>query len=178
MEEGKFEKTYWIGIVINSILTILCVISGVYILLKAPNTVAFYIFVLETLLAFYYVVAGYKKPHGNLLRYIIWGYVVFTVFQLNGVIILKQQDLAILEIVIIAMSAYFSGRLNKFRQNQILGLILFIVVLTENILYTIRYPQFPLISKVFFFIPAVLFIDILFAYTLRYHMHKEAAFEA
>lgn len=178
MDEEKFQKTYWIGTVINCMLTLTVFVGTVFELLKEPAIIHFYVALVEMGLLFYYVIAGFKKPHGNLLRYIIWIFVLFLMFLFSGAVMMQNQISAILLIVLISVTSYVSGRLNKIKQNMVLFILLFIINIVFNFMvltdgYTGMAPDMVFV----YFITSILWLDITFAYILRYHMHKEAAFE-
>lgn len=212
MDEEKFEKTYWIGIVVNCVLTIVGVVGVVFQICRIPDAFQLYIVLAELILVFYYVVAGYKKPHGNLFRYLMWGFVLFMLFELNASIEQSAQVPVILCVFSIIFTSYLSGRLNKFKQNQVICALVFLMGLAINIIRSTGASMMSgglppeglppeglapagmppagvppegmggadigISGIIFNFTSSILWIDLMFSYVVRYHMHKEAGFES
>lgn len=132
---------------------------------------------LSYLLILYYVFYGYKIPHGNSLKYII---IFFSLMLVNEIALeaggkypgLNQKTILfsvmVTGITIIIVS-YISGRLNKYENNSYLFILTLILLFIRAILMvnykTIMYSN---ISDI------IVWIDLYWAYALRYNQHKEA----
>ena len=87
--------------------------------------------VIVNCLAVYYMFSAYKKPHGNLLRYLFILVALETTYSYwySFTLISRSMDiydlLLMLEIVIVA---YLSGRLNKYKENIVLFVIAFSIL--------------------------------------------------
>ena len=133
-----------------------------------------------SLLLMYYAVAGYKKPHGNLLKYL---FLLFTLCCLGGILSIDVEqsmyDIAYNYIrgIVVVITAYVSGRLDRYKQNVILMSIIGVLMLASSILQVIPDPGTVLLDWFWCFTFFLLWVDLMFAYILRYKEHKEAGLE-
>lgn len=178
MEEGKFEKKYWAGIIINSVLTVIGLVMSAYMMFAIPGTLINLFDIALYILLFYYVIAGFKRPHGNLLRYLIWAFIVLLYLKLNGAFAMGEKAVCTILVAAITLTAYVSGRLNKFRQNRVLCIIILALVIATGLLLGIQLGFMDAFVGISLFTPSIIWIDITFSYLMRYHMHKEAGFES
>ena len=83
---------------------------------------------------FYYAIAGYKKPHGNMVRYLL---LILALYLVTSVIVLDERW----EIswVILAASnfaavfiAYMACRLNKVKKNIFLAVLITALMLVKS----------------------------------------------
>ena len=123
------------------------------------------------LLTAFYAIIGYKKPHGNLLKYLFIAFAVSIILNTSmesaGPIVTPCFCLAALSIV------YVSGRFQKINQNRIL-LVIAGVFLLPQLLFPLFSGSF-LINTFFNGItPLILLFALGFAYTARYEEHKAA----
>ena len=126
----------------------------------------------------YYALVGYKKPHGDLLR------LVFLVFSISCLCTLVSQVIdaetqgdaafAILMAVAAFLTAYMGGRLDKIRKNYAMLIVVGLALLVKAVLNYIAYNGADFLLLAWGLSTFVLWIDIAFAYILRYREHKEA----
>ena len=126
----------------------------------------------------YYAAAGYKKPHGDLLR------AVFLVFSFScfGTIVSQvayEGSVGTVSYVIFMgiaalLTAYTGGRLDKIKKNYTLLIIISLALLIKSILDYLAYPVRNISLFLWAFSTFILWFDIAFAYILRYKEHKEA----
>ena len=134
----------------------------------------------------YYVFYNYKKPHGNLLKYL---YLIFAVVILAGVVSIKSERNMLDNIfnyvrgVVALLTAYISGRLDRFEDNSAIMIIILLLMLGTSIL-----------SNVYLFIvdgltidfwsvydcydSFILSIDLFLAYMFRFSEHRKAGIES
>ena len=178
---------------ILAILTAVGTIAEVYMTLVgyfSPQTfiqMVVYLFLLALII--YYVFNAYKKPHGDLLRYL------FVLISFNCLTIILDEIesmyhynlslnymrwfVGLIGIAAI-LSAYISGRLDKINRNVLPIVIITLALFAKNFFY-FTFPDFyapyGLIEIIWYFATFILWLDIVFAYVLRYREHKEAGLE-
>jgi uncharacterized membrane protein len=136
----------------------------------------FYCFVL------YYGVKGYRKPHGNMVRYLM---LIFGVYIAGSLItdlnswttpwpILLSGSLAAMSI------AYMAGRLNKYEKNKRVAVFSLILLLIRCFWFLER-PELRGWDTVLFVLDRCqalfMWATIVLIYFFRYHDHKEAGID-
>ena len=171
-----------IGIVVLAVLSIAELIINIIFSIKYYSTSAILLELVPYILLFvaitYYAIAGYKKPHGNLLRF------VFLLFSLSCLCTLISQmfDTGIegkacfsfLIGIAALLAAYTGGRLDKIKKNRLPLIIIGLVLIIKPILGCFEHGGFQFMFFVWGMSTFVLWLDIAFAYILRYKEHKEA----
>jgi len=120
----------------------------------------------------YYAFIGYRKPHGNLLKYII---LICTVPQFIAVYQFAQLSSpwqAIIAAIEIGLCFYVAGRLHRVKQNMILMSVVFAIRLAASVVGLVKGTM--VIGAI---TPLILWLDICVAYILRYKEHKEAGLQ-
>ena len=80
----------------------------------------------EILIAVLYIVSGYKKPHGNLLRYLLLLYAVAVAGLLLRAAAYQPTWVNATYILKIMFAVYMGGRLDHFKQNLVICVVMFI----------------------------------------------------
>ncbi len=140
----------------------------------------------------YYALAGYKRPHGNLLRAI---FILLSLTCLNCVIdsaicipnfagnAMNLQLMIIgLDGICVLLIAYIGGRLDKIKKNIIPMILITVAQIVKPVLFVSLYADLLsachgliiLVNVLWNFSICILWLDIAFAYILRYKEHKEA----
>jgi len=121
----KKKSKYLVGSIICGILTAFGIVAGIVSLLSGSGAwITNDIFQLVlSLLVGYYVCAGYKQPHGNLLRYIILLYAANIILGLRAAVQYGNTGIITLLAIRIGLLCYIAGRLVKVKQNLILMII-------------------------------------------------------
>ena len=124
---------------------------------------------------FYYGIAGYKKPHGNIIRYLL----LILAFYVASSIIIMVERWDVSWIVFAASNfaavciGYMAGRLNKFKQNIVLAVVVSALLLVKSF-----WPVHGLDAYSLFVLdrtmPVFMWITVMLIYFFRYHEHKEA----
>ena len=163
------------------VILVLNIISLVCNFIKYSGNVTpqFLICVFMFVAAAYYACYAYKKPHGNHMRYLLLIYAIcgagFVVFYAS-----KQSPFIIANYLIgIILATYMAGRLDHYKQNVVICVIILICncISTYNMLS--RYIDSGNLTFVSAFasIGAVtVWLAIAGAYITRYKLHKEAGF--
>lgn len=185
-----------VGIIVLAVLSVVALVCSIIgskhyfgYLKLTPGFVAWVIMLVAII---YYAIAGYKRPHGNLLRVIFF---LISITCLNGVIDsakcvpLFEGNALNLELFIIGldgisalMIAYIGGRLDKIKKNIIPLILITAAKLAKSVLFiSLFIPLYSawgwgtnLADYVWCFSTFVLWLDVAFAYILRYKEHKEA----
>lgn len=127
----------------------------------------------------WYAVIGYKKPHGNLLKYLFLAFDCFVLGTITHILEYNTADMPInvvirilLYCVVAVIIPYMAGRLDRINENKILGGIVLICLLSTAILNMI----FSQSSGNFFssMNSTILGLAVLSLYVVRYKKHKEA----
>ncbi len=124
-----------------------------------------------------YALFAYKKPHGNLMRYLLLAYNAFG--SALFVLLCKNQELYLIvtNVVMIFLMAYMAGRLDHYKQNVVIcGIILagtivvFVnMLIGKSSLGTLNFVEF--FSRIS---PITCWLAIAAGYIIRYNPHKEA----
>lgn len=129
------------------------------------------------LVILYYVIFGYKIPHGNSLKYVI---LFFAFILVNEMALeaggkypnLDSQTIllsTILTSICIIIVSYLSGRLDKFEKNNSLFVIVMILLIARALLmHSYKNIMFSNFADV------IIWIDINWVYSLRFIQHKDA----
>lgn len=195
MNDNSFSNSTKIGIIVLTVLSIVVAFSYVYSSIMYYSGLHLLIEVIPTVFLFiavaYYALKGYKKPHGDLLRY------VFLVFAIKNFVAIIADVMSLVELevidsssitnalleitlrgVSIIITAYVSGRLDKVEKNKVLLVILVLSHLANMILWDVVYFEYSSIIDFLWYSASFVFsLDLVFAYTLRYRKHKEAGLE-
>ena len=174
--EKKNNTSVTIAKIVVLLLNVLYVISAVTIFINKHSVLAI-IGIIVTCLTVYYMFVGYKKPHGNLLRYLL---IIVTldalfVFWYAFSKIEKTFDVyelfLLLEIVIVA---YVAGRLNKYKENIALLSVAFVMAFVSGCHSASVFNLTSAIEIIGTFDKATILLALIVSYIARYKEHKEA----
>lgn len=73
----------------------------------------------------YYALVGYKKPHGNILKYTMIFFGFSLLLNIHNGLILGVKSIVWICAISMLLIGYISGRLHKFNQNRLIALQLF-----------------------------------------------------
>ena len=164
------------------IVLLLCVLSAVSCIITFPSfkSISKLIDFVVACLTIYYVFAGYKKPHGDLLRYL---FIVFTLEYMFDFWYHLESHPTTLDIskllcmISFVITAYVSGRLNKFKENIVLLCIAIVLSIITNIHAIAVINIVSPLEKIVLFCKTIILIALTVSYIARYHEHKEAGLE-
>ena len=182
-----------IGIVVLALLSVASAFANVYIGLSTPELITpgaiaeIVTFLILFVGVVYYAIRNYKAPHGNLLR---WLFFLFSLNCLGGMaeeIIgayrfgMMEQNMGevMLLVMLIAVSAvltaFMSGRLDHIRGNVVCIIIITAAQLVKSVIFLSQLGgDYSILGVLLNFSTFMLWIDMAFAYILRYREHKEA----
>ncbi len=132
---------------------------------------------ITSLLLLYYVVKGYKIPHGNLLKYL---FILFAVSCLGGILSTASNrttlDIAYnyMRGIVVLMTTYIAGRLDRFKQNKLMMSIVGLIMFSSSLIESIPNFETDIIGVSICYTFFILWIDLMIAYIFRYNEHKEA----
>ena len=156
--------------------------SGITSTLAIAASVVAYVFV------FYYIIYGYKKPHGNLMKYIFLLYAFRIAINIVDVFTTESSDIisnplvtnievGVIRFVSAVLIVYVSTRLGNLKKNvPVMLVITFSLLLLSSIYYsnysTIMINEF--LTIIWDYGVFIQWMDIVFAYLFRFNKHKEA----
>lgn len=129
---------------------------------------------------FYYGISGYKKPHGNMIRYLL----LILAFYIASTIIVMVERWDIPWVMFAASNfaavliAYMAGRLNKMKKNIVIAVIISVLLLVKSFwpvsgMSLNGYSLFVLDTTM----PIFMWITVALIYFFRYYEHREAGIE-
>lgn len=170
------KKTVTAAIILNVVLTVLGAVctclevmysaQGVFVIKGFVNLCLFLVMIA-------YAVWGYKKPHGNSLKYLMLCYAAYLLFYIYIAFLENSPVHALAYAVVIGVVSYVAGRLNKIHKNRYIlaaGQIILLIIIVAGILRD----DGSLVNAVYRLNTCILFSDVIGAYMLRYNAHKEA----
>lgn len=131
----------------------------------------------------FYAVVGYRRPHGNLLRYSMLLFAVDLIFALLASINLNVKTSIILFSLALILVGYVSGRLNKIESNKYLIVVILLILIAASsfnmpiYLASIKQEQttielYSIIANIYNCV--IIWIALASGYFIRYSEHKEA----
>lgn len=178
--KNGMKKTHIIGLVVCIILMILQAVSQITQLINAADfqTAASPITFIILIIGFgYYALFGYKKPHGNMLRYLFLFYVICSCYFLLYYVPVYPFYANAFGIAKIVAFAYIAGRLDKVNKNKYILGVLIVVDLCFDIYNVYTFGVLGMLNFITFIgcISSLLFTTtVTLAYVIRYDLHKEA----
>jgi len=166
------EKQYKFGIAAVSILTILGLLQCIVGFGKGPLWSTITCIVMFVLI-FYYAIWGYKKPHGNMLKYLMLLYALSLLASIYSAVIFNAPVTAIGLAIAMIFIGYIAGRLNRVEQNRVFMIIVLLILIYEYVLAALAYKA-GFFGTLAVISPLIMWIDLYLAYLLRYKEHKEA----
>ena len=127
-----------------------------------------------------YACYGYKKPHGNHMRYLCLFQAICVAYLLFANAKYQPEYVNANYLIIILLTTYMAGRLEHYKQNYIICFIL-LVCHCVSVYYLIDMLKsvnlLTIVNVVACLGPVGVWLAIAGAYLTRYKLHKEAGFE-
>ena len=188
MDTNKnLKKSTKTGLMISLILVLLGIIYSVYTLITGfigrPVGIQLHIGIvfLEYILVAFYALIGYKKPHGNILKYTMFAFVLLCMYEFlmpGRPITANIEYIANACIGLAAvMIAYMSGRLDRVDQNKLIMIIVGVMFVASIILMGLIHESFSWDSFVRSLSLPICWAALCLAYTARFEEHKAAGLE-
>ena len=166
-------------------LAIILAINAVWLvcyLLTYSSRLSFQFFVclLELAIAVIYATYDYKKPHGNLMKYLLLVFVVTIAILL--LIYGKYQPTYIntMYLIDIITGTYMAGRLDRYKQNIVICALITIsnAVIAYYLIDMIgSFTTLTFVNTVACLGTVTVWLAIAGGYVIRYKLHKEAGLE-
>ena len=124
-----------------------------------------------------YTVYGYKKPHGNHIRYLL---LIHSVYMGSLLIAYQSTQSAYACAVTVAkiiLSTYMAGRLDRYKQNLIISIVILALNIVSVYLLISMAIKNDIMSFAVFFScigPVTIWLAIAASYIIRYKPHREA----
>jgi len=130
--------------------------------------------VIEHVAVMYYVLFGYRKPHGNLLRYVMLLFALTLAIDLVGIHNEYSTFYVALSVAYVFLISYIAGRLNKIEQNRVLMSLVLILFIIDSVSSCIFDKPQTFIEGYRLFGTTIEWFTLSAAYFVRYREHKEA----
>ena len=178
----KLKKSTKIGLIVSAVLLLAVLINNAFILVKAfqfgftPPAVLAIVDTVMCAIILLYAFFGYKKPHGNMLKYAFFVFAGYVALQ--GTVVLAAESALVLGGLTVLSGliiAYVAGRLHKIEKNTFLLLFAGLLLLAREIVGFATSFVVPDVSVIIGTVtPIVTFAALSFAYVARYEEHKAA----
>ena len=185
MEKYKnLTKGTKVGLVISLFLVLLGIAYSIYTLVvgfgSRPVGIQCHIGVvaIEYVLIAVYALHGYRKPHGNMLKYTMLAFTVLSVYKffVPGKPVTENVEYIANACIVLAaiMIAYISGRLNKINKNKILMIVVEVLFIVSIVLMRLTQKAFSIDSFIRSLSMPICWVALCFAYVARFEEHKAA----
>ena len=125
----------------------------------------------------YYGIYGYKKPHGNMVRYLLLILAVYIAYSIT--IMVGRWDISWIVFTASNLAAvfigYIAGRLNKYKKNAVWAVIITALLLVKSFwpieTTGLNFYVFFVLDRT---LPLFMWATVMFIYFFRYSEHKSA----
>jgi len=122
-----------------------------------------------------YVFWLYKIPHGNLLKYIIFVFLIINGLNILFLISVGANPyIEAIRLVCLGTICYCSGRLNRIIKNRVIFAFVTIVLFALNTTFAINNPEMDVLSIIWLYSMPIAFLAITLSYIARFNEHIEA----
>lgn len=166
--------------IITAVALIGAAVSVVCFIWRLNNLVSirsFFLIAVYYGFVFYYGIYGYKKPHGNMVRYLLLILAVYIAYSIT--IMVVRWDISWIIFTASNLSAvfigYIAGRLNKFKKNAVWAVIITVLLLIKSF-WPIETTglNFYVLFVLDRTLPLFMWATVMFIYFFRYSEHKTA----
>lgn len=169
METSQNKNT---AIIVAMVLNVLNLILNVYGLICRDVKIYFLISIINGVAILYYALIGYKKPHGDLLKYIM---VIFAINVACYALTNYVENVYISYCYVFAalLIAYACGRLDRDLQNKYILLIVFIIFVFGKITASAFVKEEFTLLSLTRYSEIIEWFAIMVTYLTRYEKHRE-----
>jgi len=130
---------------------------------------------ISEMLLIYYLFAGYKIPHGNMLKYLI----LFFCFSISmSIAFLPSASIVLLlKALCVLLAAFMGGRLERIYQNRLWMLLVFIMLTISGVVSYLAIEDSSFFACFGSFAFAVQWIVLCSVYFIRFREHRVAGLE-
>ena len=181
-----------IGIIVLTVLSAAALVSYIIASLDHFSGAHLYAEIIPIAVLFlavaYYAAFGYRKPHGDLLRFV---FLLFSarnfVAVISDVLTISEEGMSdpalfskrvwgiVFRGVTIILIAYIGGRLDKIRKNAVPLAIVLASHIANFLIWEIpHFAEFNIPEMLWRAASLIFCIDLIVAYAFRYRAHKEA----
>ena len=169
-----------VALLIILILNVLWIICSTWTRVKMFGSLPFnqIVNIVMFVVTVYYVCHSYKKPHGNLMRYLILCCAALEALQYINAGFTYPTYIVYVFYAITILKAYMAGRLDHYKQNVIISAV--ILICECLILYSLVDICIDMGAHISFVIfmglvgPVTQWLAIAAGYIFRFKLHKEA----
>ena len=126
----------------------------------------------------YYVCYSYKKPHSNLMRYLILCSAAFSATRSIISAFEYPIYIAVVSYLIVILKSYMAGRLDHYKQNVIISAVVLVCQCLMSYYLIDLFASFDFAITFVYVVsalgPVILWLAIAASYIVRFKPHKEA----
>ena len=152
-----------------------------FIVFSGNITFDILITMLEVVVAIFYTLFDYKKPHGNLMRYLLILHVFLSAITFVDSAVTQPKYVNVMFLIILTLVSYMAGRLDHYKQNVVIcGIVLVCnAVISYYLLNMFIGFGFEMnLANIGCCLGCVtVWLAIAGGYIIRYQLHKEAGLE-
>ena len=176
-EKAGLKTGQLIALIVILILNLIWIVCS-FIFAKGNITFSYVACIVMFAAAVFYTCYGYKVPHGNLMRYLLLFSAVYSAVQYVFGGIAYPKFIITVYFVIIILTAYLAGRLNRYTQGVIISILLLICrcVITVYFLTDVNGTglEITFLNVMACAGPITLWLAVAAGYIIRYKPHIEA----
>ena len=183
METYKnLKKSTKIGLIVSAVLLLAVLVGNAITVVqsiadKLPTPTVFSaIGVVMCVIIMLYAFFGYKKPHGNLLKFAFLAFAVYLALQgMNEIAGRNRILVGGLCVFTGLIIAYMAGRLHKIEKNKIALIVVGVLLLAKTVIvFATSHVVFEFLVIVGRITPMILLTTLGFAYVARFEEHRAA----
>ena len=177
MENNKNNLQRLIITVVALIGAAISVVCFIWRLNNLVSIRSFFLIAIYYVFVFYYGIYGYKKPHGNMVRYLLLILAVYIAYSIT--IMVERWDISWVVFTASNLAAvfigYIAGRLNKYKKNAVWAVIITALLLIKSFwpieTTDLNYYILFVLDRT---LPLFMWVTVMFIYFFRYSEHKSA----
>lgn len=176
MEKKKLSTGALVALIVIAALNVLWIVCNL-VLYSANILFQVWAPIVMFAIAAIYTVYGYKKPHGNHIRYLL----LLNAVDLGALLIANRSwqpaYLIAVSIANIILVSYMAGRLDRYKQNLIISIVILALKIVSIYPFISMAIKYDIMSFAVFFSyigPVTVWLAIAASYIIRYKPHKEA----
>ena len=110
-----------VALIVIAVFNILSFVCN-FIMFRGHMSFSFWVAIFEFIIAAFYAIYGFKKPHGNHMRHLLLIYAVIDAVLLLLSCTNQPTYVNAVYLIIIILAVYMAGRLHKYTQNIIISI--------------------------------------------------------
>ena len=175
-EKYGLKTAHAMALFIILLLTIAWIVCD-FVLFGFNMTPQLWISIIMFVTAAFYALYGYKKPHGNHMRYLCLCQAIFASILLVLNISFQSTYWIVSSLTAIILTTYMAGRLDHYKQNVIISVVVLICKMIIAVSTISAYAKYGLLTVTSFIAclsSVCVWLAVAGGYITRFKLHKEA----